>query len=233
VTCVWTPDEMVLGAEWAALTQPERNRALTLATSSLQMLTLYRVGLCPITIRPLVTDLNQYDIPGPVGYIEKLKIDGVEVDVWNGDWRLDDGHLLVWQGAGNSPLAGLQDLSLPDTSPGTWSLSYSRSYPVLEDGRLAVAMLAMEFSKAFKPKSKCALPRGVTNVVRNGVSFTIEAGLFPRGLTGIDMVDAFIIKWAPSDAPTRTAVVFDPNSKKFRTTNTVPRKPVVPLTGSW
>lgn len=267
MTCLWDPDPACLSDEWAALTPEQKERALTLATSSLQMLTYYRVGTCPVTIRPCpvrprcghawnpwilaeahgasdvgnftpnirdgrwyndcpcqssCAPLSEIDIPGPVGYIESLLIDGVPQDLWNGDWRLDNGHLLVWQGDGPSPVPETQDLSKPDSAPGTWSITYSRSYPVLGDGRLAVAYLAMEFAKACQPKSKCSLPRGVTSVVRNGVSFTISAGLFPNGLTNIEIVDAFILKWAPAGSPTKSAVVFDPRKSAPRRTNSVP-----------
>jgi hypothetical protein len=210
-----------------------------LATSSLQMLTYYRVGTCPITIRPCPKTrrcscawnphvgsdglwyndcpcstscwpVSEVNIPGPVGYIESLLVDGAEVDLWNGDWRLDDGHHLVWQGEGASPIPETQDLNKPDSEVGTWSITYSKSYPVLADGRLAVAYLAMEFAKACQPRGKCTLPRGVTSVVRNGVTFSVEAGLFPNGLTGIDIVDQYILKWAPAGSPTKNATVFDP-----------------------
>lgn len=252
MTCTWTPDPACLGDEWNALDEDVKDRALMLATSSLQMLTYYRVGTCPITIRPCPKEprcgcgwnphirdgfwyndcpcrtqcapLSEVDIPGPVGYIDSILVDGVELDLWNGDFRLDDGHLLVWQGSGASPFPETQDLNKPDSEPGTWSITYSKSYPVLEDGRIAVAYLAMEFAKACKPKGKCSLPRGVTSVVRNGVSFTIEAGLFPGGLTGIEIVDQYILKWAPAGSPTRTATVFDPTANKPRRTSSVPAR---------
>jgi hypothetical protein len=222
-----------------------------LATSSLQMLTYYRVGTCPITIRPvpfaapcgcgfyphmdpdglwrnsclhsaIYAPWSEVDIEGPVGYIQTMKIDGVEIDLQDGNWRLDNGHLLVWQGLGPSPIPVVQDLNLPDTEIGTWSITYSKSYPVLADGRLAVAYLAAEFLKACAPKGKCSLPRGVTSVVRNGVSFSIEAGLFPSGLTGIDIVDQYILKWAPAGSPTKTATVFNPRIPSARRTSAVP-----------
>jgi hypothetical protein len=66
----------------------------------------------------------------------------------------------------------------------------------------------------------------VTSVVRNGVSFTIEAGLFPGGLTSIEIVDAFILKWAPAGSPTKSATVFNPRRRSPRRTNTVPQRPV-------
>lgn len=223
-----------------------------LATSSLQMLTYYRVGTCPITIRPCPSvsrcgcgwnphirngqwyndcshgyrcrPLSEIDIPGPVGYIDSMMIDGQPVDLWNGDWRLDNGHLLVWQGEGTSPVPEGQNLDRPDTEEGTWSITYSRSHPVSADAKIAVALLAMEFANACKPRGKCSLPKGVTNVVRNGVSFSIEAGLFPGGLTGIEIVDAFILKWAPAGSPTRNAVVFNPRNAAPRVTSGVPQR---------
>lgn len=252
MTCTWEPDPACLTDTWDALDPDVQERSLMLATSSLQMLTYYRVGTCPVTIRPcpepprcgcgfsphLGEDGNWYndcphratckplseiDIPGPVGWIEEFKINGGVVDLSDGtDWRLDNGHLLVWQGDGDSPIPATQDLNKPDTEVGTYSITYSQSYPVLADGRLAVAFLAMEFAKACAPKGKCSLPRGVTSVVRNGVTFSIEAGLFPNGLTGIDIVDQYILKWAPAGAPTRTATVFDPSRLPPRRTSGVP-----------
>lgn len=251
MTCTWEADPACLGDSWTALTDEQRERSLMLATSSLQMLTNYRVGTCPITIRPCPTErhrcgcdwnphirngvwvndcdhrtecapLAEVNIPGPVGYIESMMINGEPVDLWNGDWRLDNGHLLVWQGEGTSPLLDTQDLNKPDTAPGTWSITYSRSYPVNREAKIAVAYLAAEFAKACLPNKKCSLPRGVTNVARAGVSFTIEAGLYPNGLTGIDYVDAFILKWNPAGSPKQPATVFDPSKSAPRRTSGVP-----------
>ena len=252
MTCVWEPDSACLGDAWEALDEAVKERSLMLATSALQMLTYYRVGTCPVTIRPCADTrpcgcawwpyledgvwkngcpcgskcepAYQIDLPGPVGYIDSFLVEGIEQDLAN--WRLDDGHLLVWQGEGDSPVPQFQNLSAPDGEPNTWSITYSRSHPVGPDARLAVAYLAMEFAKACAPKGKCSLPRGVTNVVRNGVTFSVEAGLFPGGLTGIEIVDAFILKWAPAGAPTRTASVFDPSRRAPRRVGAVPQRPL-------
>lgn len=256
MTCTWEADPGCLGSEWADLSPEDKERSLMLATSSLQMLTSYRVGTCPITIRPCppvprcgcgwnphirngrwyndcphayaCRPLSEINIPGPVGYIESMMINGAPVDLWNGDWRLDNGHLLVWQGEGTSPVPEGQNLDRPDTDEGTWSITYSRSYPVAEDGRIAVAYLAAEFAKACLPSKKCKLPRGVTSVVRNGVSFTVEAGLFPGGLTGIDIVDQYILKWVPAGSPLRSATVFNPRSVSSpRRTSGVPQRNII------
>lgn len=251
MTCVWEADPACLGDEWDNLDEATRERSLMLATSSLQMLTYNRVGTCPITIRPCppiarcgcgwnphirngqwyndcphaykCRPLSEVNLPGPVGYIDSMMINGAAVDLWNGDWRLDNGHLLVWQGAGASPIPEGQNLNRPDTEPGTWSITYSRSYAVNADAKIAVAYLALEYAKACKPKGKCALPKGVTNVVRQGVTFTVEAGLFPSGLTGIEVVDQFILKWAPA-GPTRNATVFNPRGVQARIVSSVPQR---------
>lgn len=248
----WIPDPDSLGAEWGALDDSVKERALLLATSTLQMLTYYRVGTGPVTIRPCSTSdscgcapatpcgcsgsVSEVDLPGPVGGVFAIIVGGEVIaaspewdkDPWDGldnepthsmdDFRLDNGHLLVWQGEGPSPLLGArQDLSKPLTHPDTWAIVYRRSHAVPREGRIAVALLAQEFAKGMgKTKGKCSLPKGVTNVVRSGVSFTIEAGLFPGGLTGNETVDAFILQWAPAHSPIRTATVFDPKRMKAR-----------------
>ncbi len=254
--CVWEPDPTCLGDKWEGFTEEVKERALVLATGALQMLTNYRVGTCPVTIRPCPSDslrcgcdwnphihsgvwvnsclhrtrcapLSEINLPGPVGYIDSLMIDGVEVDLESGDWRLDNGHLLVWQGGGTSPVPAYQDLNRPDTEPGTYSITYSKSYPVGPDARIAVGKLAVEFGEACKPKGKCALPRGVRTVTRMGVNFTLDAGLFPNGLTGIDEADQFILKWAPAGSPSQSAVVFDPRNTRPRRTSGVPTRNIL------
>jgi hypothetical protein len=251
--CVWEPDFSSCDVDaWEAYEPDVQERALLLATEALLMLTYNRVGTCPITIRPCpkparcgcdwnphIRDgqwyncrhtpcepLVEIDLPGPVGFIDSMRIDGEEVDVHNGDWRLDDGHLLVWQGEGTSPVLTHQDLNKPDTATGTFSITYSRSHRYGKAGSMAVAALALEFAEGCKPKGKCKLPRGVRSVTRMGVSFTLEAGLFPNGLTGIDVTDQFIMKWVPAGSPIQNAVVFDPRKTlRPRVTAGVPARP--------
>lgn len=268
MTCTWDLDPTLLNDKWREMSEDQRERAALLATSTLQSLTLYRVGTCPITIRPcpdrpvcgctadlyrgsfhphvsaqgrwynnchhrpLCKPLSEVDIPGPVGYIDSLRIDGEEVDLYDGSWRLDDGHLLVWQGDGPSPIPSYQDLNKGDDQPGTWSITYSQSYPVLADARMAVTLLALEYAAAMRPKGKCSLPRGVTNVVRNGVTFTVDAGLFLNGLTGIEVVDAFVSKWVPVGSPGASAIVMDPRRRRARIVSAVPQRRQPPLGGS-
>lgn len=50
--CEWPIDETCLPDEWAVLDESLQTRALALASNTLQRLTGYRVGGCPITVRP-------------------------------------------------------------------------------------------------------------------------------------------------------------------------------------
>lgn len=241
--CPWPVDAACLGVEWTDLDPEVQERALALASNTLRRLTAYRVGGCPILIRPCQNDdgcwgyYNWYGangtfnpnlnargmwvnscgcgggqceiscavkLPSPVGRIDVVKIDGVVQDP--NDFGVFDGNTLVWLGGGDCPFPTSQDLSLPDTEPGTFSIQFLNAYQVDNTGAVAAAFLALEFAKACKPKGKCSLPRGVTAVVRNGISFDIEAGLFPNGQTGIDVVDAFIDSWNPDHRTQQTRV---------------------------
>lgn len=257
MTWTWETDPKTLGSSWESADPDDKERALVLATDAMVMLTLNRVGTPPITIRPISRErqcgclwaparfsdgmwlngcgcrtarwyrpVSEIDLPGPVGFIDSVKVDGAALNL--DGFRLDNGHLLVWQGEGVSPIPETQDLNRPDTAAGTYSVTYSRSYAVDLSGRMAVSALALQFLKGMKPKGSCDLPRGVRSVTRSGVSFTIESGLFPNGLTGIDAVDPFILKWAPAGAPSRTAQVFSPRDARARLTSAVPRRPVQP-----
>jgi hypothetical protein len=248
-------DDSCLGDEWTSATEDQRDRALALASSTLRRLTGYRVGGCPVKVRPCsrrascaipvysvnpgtewmrpgitaqgywvngcgctsacsCTTACEVSLPAPIGQVFSVVANGVEMDL--SDFRIDDGHLLVYTGGGECPFNLAQDLSLDDSQPGTFSVTYLNAYPVDSLGATAAGLLALEFLRACKPKAKCALPRGVTDVVRNGVSFTIQAGLFPDGLTNIDLVDGFIELWNPKHL-LAAASVWTPGGSKVRT----------------
>lgn len=50
--CPWPVDPACFDEEWTALDDAVKNRAVALATETLYRLTGYRVGGCPITVRP-------------------------------------------------------------------------------------------------------------------------------------------------------------------------------------
>ncbi len=156
-------------------------------------------------------------LPAPVGRVEEVKVDGAIIA--ETDYQIQNGHILVWIGAGACPFPAVQNLALADTEVDTFSITYLNAYPVDLLGAQAVAMLALEFAKACTGKGACALPPNVTEVVRNGVSFSIAPGAFPGGYTGLRIVDAWIALWVPEDGPRRQSRVWSPDTNnQFRTT---------------
>lgn len=198
--------------------------AVALASASLNMLSGYRVGGCPIVLRPVTAPAdcgpcNPYGLygpygplyrpactdplwaaaepagcsvrlPGPVGRIDAIKVDGLELTLT--DFRVDNGDRLVYQGTDDCPLNGPQDLQLPDTESGTWSVTYLNAIEPDGLALAACASLAYQFALACIDDDGCELPSNVTSITRTGVAMTFNAGIWPDGFTGIRQVDAWI-----------------------------------------
>lgn len=232
--CEWPIDSACFDEEWEALDEDVKERSLALAGQTLRRLTAYRVGGCPIVVRPspqhgacfvpvqgsFPVGLNsmgrwvnncgacgtgcEVALPAPVGRVDEVKVDGVVIAQEN--YQIQNGNLLVWMGGGDCPFPPTQDMSLPDTEVGTFSVTMMNSYPVDDHGAYAAGVLAMEFAKACIGNKKCRLPGGTRNVTRAGVSFEIIAGSFPDGWTGISEVDTFIGVWNPRNRIQPTGV---------------------------
>ena len=241
--CPWPVDPACLSDEWEAYEDFVRERALALASATLSRLTAYRVGQCPVTVRPqpqramcllpshygqtglylpalglygsvVYTDRTQpweIALPGPITRLDEVKIDG-SVQSLN-DFRIEEKSRLVWQGAGEVPWPNNQDLRLPDTEPGTFSVTYLNTYPVDSLGAYAAGVLATEFAKACTGARGCRLPSGVTSIVRQGVSMEITQGAFPDGVTGIREVDSFIALYNPRGR-TQASRVYVPGGRR-------------------
>lgn len=243
--CEWPLDPGCFSDEWTSYGEAVRQRAWALASSSMRALTAYRVGGCPITVRPCKPNvpciLPSYDawiaaggwmapgitadglwvnscgcggpcscsalcevrLPAPIGEVYSVKVGGAELPLT--DFRIDNRRILVYTGTGDCPFAATQDLNLPDTAPDTWSVTYLNAYPVDQNGAYAAARLALEFAKACEGKN-CKLPAGVSQVVRQGVSFTVNTGLFSEGVTGIREIDAYISTVNPDKRKSQTKI---------------------------
>lgn len=143
-------------------------------------------------------------LPGPVGRVDEVKINGVVLGPEN--YR-HDGTLLIRTDGGVWP--STQDF-IPEDGDGTFLVTYLRGIVVDGMGALAAGVLACEFAKALTG-GDCALPTGVTSVVRAGISFEMPVGLFPEGMTGLPLVDSYIRFWNPyglRTAPSVTSVDF-------------------------
>lgn len=113
------------------------------------------------------------ELPGPAYEVVEVRIDGVVQGP--GSYRLDKkpGHdELVRIGEGLC-WPTCQDLTRPDTEPGTLSVRYLRGRPVPLAGVRAVSLLACEVYKECNGLGGCLLPTGVKTIQREGVTYDI------------------------------------------------------------
>jgi hypothetical protein len=147
----------------------------------------------------------------PVQRILEVRLNGdvLDADQYRLDGRRDlirlastDGDDQFWPAC--------QDLSLPDTEPGTYSVTYEWGGVVPEGGKLAAAQLAAELFKASPGNAGvCQLPNQVTKIVRQGIEMDRVvpiADLMREGASGLALVDAFIAMTNPQKAKRRTMV---------------------------
>lgn len=129
-------------------------------------------------------------LPGPVYRVEQVQV--ADTILGDDEYSVED-DVLYRKGA-SWPA---QDLSRPLPEMGTWSVTYLKGYPPPYGAAKMVGVLAAEFLAACTGR-KCRLPRNVTSVSRNGVSF--ETGLVGRGMatiydmgkTGITEIDLWL-----------------------------------------
>lgn len=255
--CLWPVDPACLTDAWNAMDAADQRRCLALASSTLRRLTGYRVGGCPITVRPCKASCaGEYGVFAPgrswwgygSSFYPHIDMDGqwvnscgcasvdcscgpmcevrlpapvrslIAVDVNGTDITADckiQGDRLVYTGTGECPFPHCQDLAAPVGADNTFSVTYMNSYEVDGSGAYAAGTLAMEFARACDG-GKCRLPSGVTAVVRQGVSMTIESGLFSGGFTGIREIDAYIALWRSPDSPKWAPRVWSPGGRRPR-----------------
>jgi hypothetical protein len=150
---------------------------------------------CLVSCSPSRVKLSGY----PVREITEVKVNGNVLDpslytLWKRRYvtRLNNGH---W------PYQ--QNLTLPDTEEGTFSVTYTYGSDPPELGVAAAAQLGCELYKACSGATDCVLPTGVTRVTRQGI--TIEQSAFTSWAyqretrvqmggwkTGLSLVDAFL-----------------------------------------
>jgi hypothetical protein len=157
---------------------------------------LYPVGsFYPGTIFPSAQELHSphtireveaIDLPGPVGAVTEVLIDGVALDASN--YRVEDGRYLV----------RLDSQPWPESSGDNFVVTYLNSYPVDEMGAHAAGVMAYEWYKAItRSKDKCRLPSNATNVARQGITIEVATGMFPEGVTGMPEIDAYLMLFNP------------------------------------
>lgn len=155
------------------------------------------------------TTISEVVLPGPIYDVTEVLVDGVAL-VKGVDYRLDNNRLLVRLGA---EWPTCNNLSLPDTETGTWSVTTRRGQPVPTLGRAAMGELTLEFMKMLLCDTSCMLPKPVQSLSRQGVNITFldPNEVFQNGRTGLYVSDMFIQTYNPHGR-TQRAKVYDLDS---------------------
>ena len=139
--------------------------------------------------------VSRVRLPVPVSSITSVVIDGATMPA--SAYQLYDYRDLIRQDGGEWPRCN--NLSVPDGSPGTWSITavYGEDVPML--GRMAVGELAAEFAKAIACDASCQLPQPVQQLTRQGVSmsFLDPNEVYANGRLGLRLSDMFLSTYNP------------------------------------
>jgi hypothetical protein len=223
MTCLWPlPEGECFPADWDALQPAQQERGRQLASRTIERLTGYQVGTCPVTVR-----LQPGGRQCCGGFDAVLLHGGSGVVNWGGTWhncgcgnaltdcevtlpgpvgRIDevkvDGVALATSDYHVEDerilvWTGAGDCPFPQGNSADVTVTYVNAYLPEPDGLAAMATLAYEFARACAAKG-CRLPANVTNIVRQGISMNVVAGSFPGGKTGIHEVDAYLAQWNPN-----------------------------------
>ena len=157
----------------------------------------YPLMLCDSCL--LACDPSLIKLAGvPVREVSEVKIDGDVVDP--SDYTLVNDRYLMRNDTGRWPVS--QNLTLPDTEDGTFSITYTYGADPPSLGVSAAAQLACELYKECNGDT-CVLPKGTTRVTRQGITidklaFTAWTFRDGRWATGLPLVDAFLSMGNPS-----------------------------------
>lgn len=160
-------------------------------------------GGCPGTCA--CTTLHTVELPMPVSSIVEVKVNGTPLV--SGSYTLYDFHTLVRTDGQEWPLRN--DLNLPDTAVGTWSITLTHGTAVPVAGRMAVAELTRELALACVGDGSCKLPQPVQQLVRQGVTMTFldPNEVFADGKIGLYRSDLFISTFNPQGIAARAQVI--------------------------
>lgn len=126
-------------------------------------------------------------LPGPVHAITTVTIAEAPIDP--SEYKVENNVLYrvghMWP---------RQDLGRPMGEVNTWSVTYQRGIQIPTGIDRLTGILAKEFLNAFDLEVKCRLPRTVTTLNRNGVSYRAydPAIIYANGKTGLPEIDLWI-----------------------------------------
>lgn len=161
------------------------------------------------------SEICEVRLPGPIESITQVLLDGVALDP--SEYQVNKRRTLVRLGGECWPTC--QEMGLPSTEPGTWEVTYLRGKPVPAGGQAALAELACELCLACLGDKACALPKRVTSISRDGVSFAMldPMTFINEGLTGLYAVDLWLRSVNPASQP-RSGAILSPDMVQSRRT---------------
>lgn len=241
-SCRWTEEELE-GQREDEVMGAMIERAEAFAWSLLAALTNYRIGTCPITVRPCAarcappgsywtaparrgsggslavgrigmfnpyisggrwfnacgcgggdcgcSSLSSVILPGPVGSITEVWLDGVLLDP--SQYRVMNGDRLVR--VDGEPWPACQDMAASDHEG--FSVSYYRGAAPNVMTRAAAGVLANEFLLSCEG-SECRLPANLTRASRGGESYEFQPQDFSGADLGIPEVSAIVRIYNPN-----------------------------------
>ena len=160
-------------------------------------------GGCPGTCSCSV--IYEAQMPAPIANIVEILIDGSPLV--SGSYTVYDHQMLIRTDGQPWPMCN--DLNLPNTAVGTWSVEVEFGTEVPKSGQLAVGELALQLINALCDVDACSLPKPVQQLVRQGVSLTFldPNEIFADGRVGLYFCDLFISTFNPGGIPARAQVI--------------------------
>lgn len=157
--------------------------------------------------------VHQISLPGPVGDIVSVTLDGVELG--SETYRVDNNKYLVRMDGEDWPVC--QDMNAPAGDLNTFTVTYYHGSTADITVRYAAGILAQEYLLAVQGSDDCRLPSGTTNVVRQGITIEVKEDMFEDGLTSIREVDSVTAKYNPYRQK-MPSTVYSPDLKPTRQT---------------
>lgn len=135
--------------------------------------------------------LSEARLPGPVGEVHEVRIDGQVIAP--SSYRIDNFDRLVRIDGGTWPLC--QDMAAAPDEEGSFIVTMTQGWPADPALNFAAGLLAMEYVKACT-NQKCKLPGNAVQVARAGVTIELGRDVFTQG-TGIPAVDEVVRAYNP------------------------------------
>lgn len=156
---------------------PDTAALIQRATEVMWVATGRKFGVCTATVRPIRHEscggwacgcVDAIALHDPLVSVDEIKIDGVAFTAYavirSNQLIRSDGH----QWPTN------QNLTLPDSSTGTFSITYTYGVAPPPEVEAATRELAVQFYMDSTADARCALPTGTTSLSRQGQSITID-----------------------------------------------------------